>query len=129
MRAFGWTTIEAGEAPDWHRDPGTGLSWPLTFWADVVALLGAGLYVRLDLGMSLAAYHERLLEVITVDDLMHGLGNIGTLIVELCQGAVQLLTDNSRHALWERYVELQTIAHVTVPLYHSQLRFTCQAAK
>ncbi len=46
----------------------------LTFWADLVALLGAGLYVALDLGMSLSAYQERLLEVITVDDLMHGLG-------------------------------------------------------
>jgi phospholipid/cholesterol/gamma-HCH transport system permease protein len=46
----------------------------LTFWADVVSLLGAGLYVSLDLGMSLSAYKERLLEVITVDDLMHGLG-------------------------------------------------------
>jgi phospholipid/cholesterol/gamma-HCH transport system permease protein len=46
----------------------------LTFWADVVSLLGAGLYVSLDLGMSLPAYHERLLDVITVDDVMHGLG-------------------------------------------------------
>jgi len=46
----------------------------LTFWADAVALLGAGLYVTLELGITLPAYAERLLEVGTVGDLGHGLG-------------------------------------------------------
>ena len=46
----------------------------LTFWADLVGLLGAGIYVSLDLGMSLTAYWDRIFEVVTVDDLFHGLG-------------------------------------------------------
>ena len=33
--AFGWTTIDIGEAPDWLRDPVSGGRWPLEFWADV----------------------------------------------------------------------------------------------
>ena len=46
----------------------------LSFWAIVVGLLGGGLYVSIDLGMSLSAYASRILEAITVDDLLHGLG-------------------------------------------------------
>jgi phospholipid/cholesterol/gamma-HCH transport system permease protein len=46
----------------------------LTFWSDVVALLGAGLYVSLDLGISMSAYVGELLDISKVDDLMHGLG-------------------------------------------------------
>ncbi len=46
----------------------------LSFWSDLVALFGAGLYVSLDLGMSLAAYSDRVVEVLTVNDLLHGLG-------------------------------------------------------
>lgn len=46
----------------------------LTFWADLVALFGAGVYVSLDLGMSMNAYLERTIEVLSVDDLLHGLG-------------------------------------------------------
>lgn len=45
----------------------------LTIWADFIALLGAGLYVSADLGMSLGAYFERVREVLTPDDLLHGL--------------------------------------------------------
>ncbi len=45
----------------------------LTIWAAVVGLVGAGLYVSADLGMSLSAYFERLLLVVSVDDLLHGL--------------------------------------------------------
>ena len=45
----------------------------LTFWADLVALAGAGLYVSLELGLSLSAYTDRVIEVLSVDDLMHGL--------------------------------------------------------
>lgn len=46
----------------------------LSFWSDLVALFGAGVYVSLDLGMSLTAYSDRIIEVLTVDDLLHGLG-------------------------------------------------------
>jgi phospholipid/cholesterol/gamma-HCH transport system permease protein len=45
----------------------------LTFWADVVALLGAGLYVVADLGISLQAFFDQTLEILDVGDLMHGL--------------------------------------------------------
>lgn len=45
----------------------------LTFWSDLVALFGAGVYVSLDLGMSMVAYTDRVIEVLKVDDLMHGL--------------------------------------------------------
>lgn len=45
----------------------------LTFCSDVVGLLGAGVYVSVDLGMSMAAYTDRVLDILTVDDLMHGL--------------------------------------------------------
>jgi phospholipid/cholesterol/gamma-HCH transport system permease protein len=46
----------------------------LTFWSDVVGLLGAGIYVGLDLGMSLGAYVDEVLNLTSVDDLTHGLG-------------------------------------------------------
>ena len=46
----------------------------LTFWADLVGLLGAGYYVGVDLGMSLGAYIDEVLDSISVHDLMHGLG-------------------------------------------------------
>ena len=46
----------------------------LTFWADLVGLLGAGIYVGIDLGMSLGAYVDEVLNVTSVDDLSHGLG-------------------------------------------------------
>lgn len=46
----------------------------LTFWADIVMLAGAGWYISLELGMSLAAYADSLTEIIVVDDVLHGLG-------------------------------------------------------
>jgi phospholipid/cholesterol/gamma-HCH transport system permease protein len=46
----------------------------LTFWADLVGLLGAGIYVGIDLGMSLGAYVDEVLNVTSVQDLTHGLG-------------------------------------------------------
>jgi phospholipid/cholesterol/gamma-HCH transport system permease protein len=46
----------------------------LTFWSDFIGLLGGGIYVGIDLGMSLGAYGEEVLDSITVDDLTHGLG-------------------------------------------------------
>ncbi len=46
----------------------------LTFWGDLVGLLGAGLYVGVDLGISLGAYVDEVLTVTSVGDLTHGLG-------------------------------------------------------
>ncbi|MBM3515431.1 MAG: ABC transporter permease [Alphaproteobacteria bacterium] len=45
----------------------------LTFWSEIVMLIGAGWYIGLDLGMSWAAYIDRLREIVTVDDVLHGL--------------------------------------------------------
>jgi len=46
----------------------------LTFFADLVALTAAGLYVSYDLGLSMSAYFDAVREVLSVDDLTHGLG-------------------------------------------------------
>ena len=46
----------------------------LTFWSDLVSLAGAGVYVSLELGLSFSAYTDRLIDILSVDDLMHGLG-------------------------------------------------------
>jgi len=45
----------------------------LTFWADLVGLFGAGIYVSIDLGMSLGAYADEVLTAVSVDDLTHGI--------------------------------------------------------
>lgn len=45
----------------------------LTFWADLVMLAGAGWYVSVSLGMSFAAYTDRIIEIVRVEDLFHGL--------------------------------------------------------
>ncbi len=46
----------------------------LTWFADVVALLGAGLYIAADLDLSFTAYLDQLRAVCTVDDILHGVG-------------------------------------------------------
>lgn len=46
----------------------------LTWFADCVALLGAGIYISMDLGMSLPAYADALREACSVGDVLHGLG-------------------------------------------------------
>ena len=46
----------------------------LTFWADLMGLLGGALYTRLELGMSFQAYADATIEALTVDHLMHGIG-------------------------------------------------------
>jgi phospholipid/cholesterol/gamma-HCH transport system permease protein len=46
----------------------------LTMLANLVGLGAAGLYVQADLGVSLAAYFDAVREILSVDDLMHGLG-------------------------------------------------------
>lgn len=45
----------------------------LTFWSDLVALAGAGVYVSFELGMSMAAYTDQLVDVVSVADVVHGL--------------------------------------------------------
>lgn len=46
----------------------------LAFWSSLVMFVGAGWYIGIDLGMSAAAYVERLKEIIKLGDVMHGLG-------------------------------------------------------
>lgn len=46
----------------------------LTVYADFVGLLAAGLYVGFDLDISLAAYVAQTIDVLDVNDIMHGLG-------------------------------------------------------
>lgn len=46
----------------------------LTFFSVVVGILASGLYVGAELGMSMHAYIEEVFAIISVDDLMHGLG-------------------------------------------------------
>jgi len=45
----------------------------ITFWSEVVMLAGAGWYISLDLGMSIPAYIDRLKEILSVGDVLHGL--------------------------------------------------------
>jgi len=45
----------------------------LTLWADLMMLIGAGWYVSADMGMSFAAYTNRIIEVVEVNDVLHGL--------------------------------------------------------
>jgi phospholipid/cholesterol/gamma-HCH transport system permease protein len=45
----------------------------LTFFADIVGLLGGAFYTSLNLGISLKAYAVRSLDVLRVDDIVHGL--------------------------------------------------------
>ena len=45
----------------------------LTFWSILVGLFAAGVYVSIDLGISMNAYFDELFQVIKVGDLTHGL--------------------------------------------------------
>lgn len=46
----------------------------LTFWSDVLALLGAGIYVTLELNMSMGTYASDVIAAISLGDMLHGLG-------------------------------------------------------
>ncbi len=46
----------------------------LTFYADLIGLLAAGLYISAELGQTLSAYGLDAIESITANDLLHGLG-------------------------------------------------------
>ena len=45
----------------------------LTGGADLVALIGGGLYISADLGMTMSAYVDQVLTTLEVDDVMHGI--------------------------------------------------------
>ncbi len=45
----------------------------LTFWSDVVAVLGAGVYVAADLGITVRSFLEQTRDVLAIGDLVHGL--------------------------------------------------------
>lgn len=53
----------------------------LTWFADCVGLLGAGLYVTQKLGLSFTAYLSEVQASIQVDDVMHGIGKSGIFAV------------------------------------------------
>ncbi len=46
----------------------------LTLWADIVALLGAGLYITTALGISMGTYFAQTIMYLGTDDVLHGLG-------------------------------------------------------
>ncbi len=46
----------------------------LTLLSDFVGLFAAGLYVGADLGISMAAYVDQTIDILSLDDLTHGLG-------------------------------------------------------
>jgi phospholipid/cholesterol/gamma-HCH transport system permease protein len=49
----------------------------LTFYADLLGLFGGAVYTAFKLGISLKAYAIRSLEIIRVDDIVHGLWKSG----------------------------------------------------
>jgi phospholipid/cholesterol/gamma-HCH transport system permease protein len=44
----------------------------LVIWADIVSLIGAGIYISADLGMTMAAYFQQVIDLLRVEDIMHG---------------------------------------------------------
>jgi phospholipid/cholesterol/gamma-HCH transport system permease protein len=46
----------------------------LVVWADFLSLLGAGLYITTDQGISVGAYFDQTVRYLDVGDVMHGLG-------------------------------------------------------
>ena len=45
----------------------------LAFWADLVMLAGGGWYVDIDLGLSFGAYWSQIVEILRVQDVIHGI--------------------------------------------------------
>ena len=45
----------------------------LTLWADMIALLGAGLYISTDLGISMGTYVAQTITYLSTEDVLHGL--------------------------------------------------------
>lgn len=46
----------------------------LTFWSDLVGLFAAGVWVHIDLGVSLAAYWDEIFNLLRTSDIWHGVG-------------------------------------------------------
>ena len=46
----------------------------LTMMSDVVGLFLAGVYINMELGISLAAYFDEITKILDIDDVLHGLG-------------------------------------------------------
>ncbi len=46
----------------------------LTLFGDLIGLLAAGIYVSADLGISLSAYADNIINILSPNDLWHGLG-------------------------------------------------------
>ena len=52
-----------------------GFCFPcLALLGDIVALLGAGLYITAELGITMSAYYDQVMRAVTINDLMQGLG-------------------------------------------------------
>ncbi len=45
----------------------------LVIFADIAALLGAGIYITAELGITMGAYAQGVLNALSIDDVMHGL--------------------------------------------------------
>jgi phospholipid/cholesterol/gamma-HCH transport system permease protein len=45
----------------------------LVIWADIVSLIGAGVYISADLGMTMGAYFNQTLDLLKAGDILHGL--------------------------------------------------------
>ena len=55
----------------------------LSMMSNVVGLYMAGVYINLELGISLAAYLDQILDILTVEDVLHGLGKSAIYAVEI----------------------------------------------
>jgi phospholipid/cholesterol/gamma-HCH transport system permease protein len=55
----------------------------LTMMSNVVGLFLAGIYINLELSISLAAYLDGLIDVLTVNDIFHGLGKSVLYAIEI----------------------------------------------
>ncbi len=55
----------------------------LTMMSNVVGLFLAGIYINVELGISLAAYFDQIINILTVDDVMQGLGKSVIYAIEI----------------------------------------------
>ena len=55
----------------------------LTMMSNVVGLFLAGVYINVELGISLAAYLDQIIDILTVDDVLHGLGKSVIYAIEI----------------------------------------------
>ncbi|NQU62549.1 MAG: ABC transporter permease [Rhodospirillales bacterium] len=55
----------------------------LSMMSNVVGLFLAGIYINVELGISLAAYFDQIIDILTVKDVMQGLGKSAIYAVEI----------------------------------------------